>query len=80
MAASVSLEPSFQLLGRDILLARAPRSLLWSGGSWTRPYDVSEDGRRILAVVRGPDDFQIVISPNWITEFRRILDASEMRD
>jgi serine/threonine-protein kinase len=80
MAASVSLEPSFQLLGRDTLLARTPRSLLWTSGSWTRPYDVSEDGRRILAIVRGPDDFQIVVSPNWITEFRRIIDASETRD
>jgi serine/threonine protein kinase/Tol biopolymer transport system component len=79
MAASVSLEPSFQLLGRDTLLAQAPQSLL-TGGNWTRPYDVSQDGRRVLAVVRESDDFQIVVSPNWITEFRRIVGASETHD
>jgi hypothetical protein len=43
-----------------------------SGGAYRGPtYDVTRDGRRILAVLSDADDFQLVVSPNWITELRR---------
>jgi serine/threonine-protein kinase len=79
MAASVSPGPSFRLLGRDTLLAPVPENLQ-TGGNWMRPYDASADGRRVLGIVRDSDDFQIIVSPNWITEFRRTIGASERRD
>jgi serine/threonine-protein kinase len=68
MEAKVSLTPSFTLQGRDTLLS-APRmtSTFFFGAN----YAVSRDGRRVLAIVSDTDDFQLVVSPNWITEFRQ---------
>jgi hypothetical protein len=34
-------------------------------------YAVSRDGKRVLAILSDSDDFQLVVSPNWITEFRQ---------
>jgi hypothetical protein len=41
-------------------------------------YDVSPDGRRILGIVTDTDNFQLVVSPNWIPELRRrVAEAGE---
>jgi hypothetical protein len=37
---------------------------------------VAGDGR-ILTLLSNRDDFQLVVSPNWITEFRQKIAASE---
>jgi hypothetical protein len=42
-------------------------------------YDVTRDGKRILAIVSDADDFQLVASPNWITELRRRVSESGRR-
>jgi hypothetical protein len=34
---------------------------------------VSRDGKRVLAVLPDRDDFQLVVSPFWMTELRRRL-------
>jgi hypothetical protein len=68
MAASVSFTPSFALLGRDTLLS-APRMAATS--FFGANYVVSRDGKRVLAIMSDSDDFQLVVSPNWITEFRQ---------
>jgi len=38
--------------------------------------DVSRDGKQVLALLSNRDDFQLVVAPNWITEFRRRMAAS----
>jgi eukaryotic-like serine/threonine-protein kinase len=68
MEAHVSLTPSFTLLGRDTLLSdsRMARTSFFGAN-----YTVSRDGKRVLAIISDADDFQLVVSPNWITEFRQ---------
>ena len=39
-------------------------------------YDIARDGR-ILTFLSNRDDFELIISPNWITEFREKVSASE---
>jgi len=66
LAARISLAPAFTLLSRDTIVASLPAS-----ASRVSDYDVTRDGRRILAVLPDADDFRLVVSPNWITELRR---------
>ena len=74
LAARVHLTPTFALLGRDTIL----RNTSIAGTSFFGAnYDVTRDGKRVLAVLAGADDFQLVVSPNWITEFRqRVAESS----
>ena len=67
LRAQVALTPTFALLGRDTLLAGTMSPTLFFGAN----YDVARDGKRVLAVQSDANNFQLVISPNWITEFRR---------
>jgi Tol biopolymer transport system component len=68
MEASVRFAPSFALLGRDTLLSSSRMAATSFFGA---NYVVSRDGRRVLAITSDSDDFQLVVSPNWITEFRQ---------
>jgi len=68
LAAAVALSPTFTLVARDTILRDATFQASNFQGTM---YDVARDGRRILAVLPDADDFQLVVSPNWITEFRR---------
>ena len=72
LVARVVLSPTFRLLGRDTVLT----GTTFLSGAFSASYDVSHDGKRVLAVVPQTNDFQIVVSPNWITEFRRRLAES----
>ena len=68
MRARVRLTPTFTLIGRDTILAdpqRVPTTFFAAN------YDVARDGKRVLEVNSTSSTFQLVISPNWITEFRR---------
>jgi dipeptidyl aminopeptidase/acylaminoacyl peptidase len=66
LAARISLAPTFTLLARDTLLPTLQASSTRGAG-----YDVTRDGQRVLAIVSDADDYQLVVSPNWITELRR---------
>ncbi len=68
LAARVSLSPTFAVLGRDTVRSDAPFVASPFGGP---NYQVSRDGRRILAILSDADDYQLVVSPNWITELRQ---------
>jgi len=75
LVARVSLAPTFTLLGRDTVLANMQADL-----ARVANYDVSGDGKRILAIASDADDFQLVVSPNWITELRRrVAEADQGR-
>jgi dipeptidyl aminopeptidase/acylaminoacyl peptidase len=68
LAARISLTPTFTLVARDTVLTNtALAGTVFYGAN----YDVTRDGRRVLAILSGSDDFQLVVSPNWITELRR---------
>jgi Tol biopolymer transport system component len=75
IAARVTLSPSFRLLGRDTVLA----SFSALGGSFASDYDVSRDGMRILAIEPQSNDYRLVVSPTWLTEFRRRVAESRSR-
>ena len=68
MAARVSLTPTFTLLGRDTVLSDPAMTVTSFFGA---NYAVTRDGTRVLAIVSDSDDFQLVVAPNWITEFRQ---------
>jgi serine/threonine-protein kinase len=68
LAARISLSPTFTLLARDTVLSNPA---LAGGAFFGADYDMTRDGRRMLAILSGTDDFQLVVSPNWITELRR---------
>jgi eukaryotic-like serine/threonine-protein kinase len=68
LAARVAFTPTFTLLGRDTILTDAHMA---GTNFFGANYDVTRDGKRVLAVLSGADDFQLVVSPNWITEFRQ---------
>ena len=68
LAAMVALSPTFTLVARDTIL---PDVTFQSSGFQGPMYDVPRDGTRILAILPDSDDFQLIVSPNWITELRR---------
>jgi hypothetical protein len=53
--------------GRDTVLPGLPLLADYFASN----LEVSRDGRRFLGVIADSDDFQLIVSPNWITEFRR---------
>jgi serine/threonine-protein kinase len=69
---TATVEPSpFRVVRRDTLLTtQMPTATI--GAS----YDVARDGR-ILTLFSNRDNFELVVSPNWITEFRQRIAASE---
>jgi len=68
LAARVTLSPSFSLTGRDTILSNLQIAATPFFGA---NYDATRDGKRILAVLPDRNDFQLVVSPNWVTELRR---------
>ena len=77
LAARIALRPTFTLLARDTVLAN---SNFQGGGFFSGAYQLTRDGRRILAILPDADDFQLVVSPNWITELRRRVAESRGRE
>jgi serine/threonine-protein kinase len=74
LAARISLTPTFTLLGRDTILTNARMT---GSSFFGANYDVTHDGKRVLAAHSGADDFRLVISPNWLTELRqRVAEGS----
>jgi hypothetical protein len=74
LAASLELVPGFRVLRRDTVIAAALPTTLNFGSS----YDVARDGS-VVTMISNRDDFQLVISPNWIAEFREKVAASERK-
>jgi Tol biopolymer transport system component len=75
LAARVSFSPAFTLLSRDTLVANFSSGGALSG-YFSGSYQVTRDGSRFLAIVPDKNDYQLVVSPNWITEFRRRVTES----
>ena len=73
MAARVEFEPTFRVISRDTV----SRTVLAAPVGFAQNYSMTRDGRRMVTLVSNRDDFQLVVSPNWITEFRERIAASE---
>lgn len=63
------------LLGRDTVQTNVTSTAV-QGGYFSAGYQPSRDGKRILTILPDRNDFQLVVSPNWITEFRRKIAES----
>ncbi len=70
LAARITTTPSLALLGRDTVIANL-RTSAFANTYFIPGYQVSGDGSRILTIVPDQNDYQLVVSPNWITELRR---------
>lgn len=66
MAARITMSPTFAVTGRDTVL----RSIPTVGSFFVANMAEAPDGR-ILGIVSDRDDFQLIVSPNWISEFRQ---------
>jgi serine/threonine-protein kinase len=73
LAARIELNPSFRVLRRDTVSTVVAAPFLGFGSD----YDMQRDGRRMVTLISNRDDYQLVVSPNWITEFRERIAASE---
>ena len=74
MAARISTAPELRTLGRDTVVANAD-PILGTLNGVVPNYDVDRDGR-IIGLTPLARDFNIVVSPNWITEFRERIRAA----
>lgn len=72
MAAVVEMSPTFRVIRRDTVATGTVASAVGFGAD----YDVARDGR-FVTLFSGRDNFQLIVSPNWITEFRQRIAASE---
>jgi serine/threonine-protein kinase len=67
LEARLSAAGSVMVAGRDTVLPGLPLLASYFASNM----EVSRDGMRFLGVIADSDDFQLIVSPNWITEFRR---------
>ncbi len=70
MAARLARSPTATVLGRDTVMAVFPSAGL-GGQYFSAYYHPTRDGQRFLTSVPAENSYQLVASPNWITEFRR---------
>jgi serine/threonine-protein kinase len=70
LAARITTAPALTLLGRDTVMANLTTSA-YAASFFTAGYQVTGDGSRILAILPDQNNFQLLVSPNWITELRR---------
>jgi eukaryotic-like serine/threonine-protein kinase len=73
LAARIELSPSFRVMRLDTVSTVVAAPFLGFGSD----FDVQRDERRLVTLVSNRDDYQLVVSPNWITEFREKVAASE---
>jgi len=67
MEAHFRLKPTLTLLSRDTLMSSSGfAGPMYFGAD----YDVSRDMKSVIALLADANDYQLVVSPNWITELR----------
>jgi serine/threonine-protein kinase len=67
MAARVAFAPAFAVNGRDTVFKVNPFMPYYFQSNPT----ITPAGDRFLGVIADRNDFQLIVSPNWLTEFRR---------
>jgi serine/threonine-protein kinase len=71
--ARLTTAPALRVVSRDTAFARVPSQ---NTGFGQANFDVSRDGSRIVVPVSQSQSFQLIVVPNWLTEFRERLAAS----
>jgi len=75
MQARFAPAPVMTLLGRDSVMATFPT--VGVAGQYFDPlYQPTRDSQRFLMVVPDQNSYRLIVSPNWITEFRRKIAES----
>ncbi|MGH7582942.1 MAG: protein kinase domain-containing protein [Gemmatimonadales bacterium] len=75
VAARLASSPVMTVLGRDTVMATFPSPAI--GNQYQSAfYRPARDGQRFLTSVPAQNSYQLVVSPNWITEFRRKIAES----
>ena len=69
VAARLATVPSLRVVSRDTILTAAAQL--------PAQFDITRDGQRIVAPFRISTAFQLVVVPNWLTEFRQRMAASK---
>jgi Tol biopolymer transport system component len=72
VGARLATTPALHVLTRDTVFGDL-RSV--SGGGFGANYDVSRDGSRLLVPVSQSEAYQLIVVPNWLSEFRERLGA-----
>ncbi len=62
-----------RVLSRDTVFARVPNAIAQYGDA---NFSVTRDGSRIVTAIPESGGYQLVVVPNWITEFRERIAAS----
>jgi eukaryotic-like serine/threonine-protein kinase len=70
--AHLALAPAVRVLSRDTAFARIRAGVANFGEG---NYDVSRDGSRVVVPVSQTESYQLIVVPNWLTEFRQRLAA-----
>jgi Tol biopolymer transport system component len=73
MEARLAFGPGVRVVGRDTAFAPAPNG---NGPYNQANFDVSRDGSRIVIPVSQSQSYQLIVVPNWITEFRARMAAA----
>jgi Tol biopolymer transport system component/tRNA A-37 threonylcarbamoyl transferase component Bud32 len=68
--ARLSTKPAITLIGRDTAVAQFV-TVSAATGYFSSPYHPARDGQRFLTAIPVHNSYRLVVSPNWITEFRR---------
>jgi hypothetical protein len=76
MAARLAPGQLPRVLSRDTAFAPVRNGLANAGQA---NFDVTRDGSRIVIPVVQAQGYQLVVVPNWITEFRERMAASRTR-
>jgi eukaryotic-like serine/threonine-protein kinase len=72
--ARLATTPVMRVLSRDTAFTRLGTEL--SSDFGTANFDVTRDGSRLIAPVSASEAYQLIVVPNWLTEFRQRFAAS----
>ena len=71
--ARLAAAPDLRVVSRDTAFTKVRES---GSGFGQANYDVTRDGSRIVVPVAQAESYQLVVVPNWLTEFRQKLAAN----
>jgi Tol biopolymer transport system component len=77
VAARLTTTPAVQVVARDPVFSGPTRVQAVSPLTNTADFDISRDGQRMVIPVSQSSTYQLVVVPNWLTEFRQRMAASQ---
>jgi serine/threonine-protein kinase len=71
--ARLATSPTLRVVSRDMAFRQVPAA---NAGFYQANFDMSRDGSRLVVPVSESQTYQLIVVPNWLTEFRERLAAS----